>query len=106
MELKTLAENLGLEEDEFLEMVDLYLETSNADYSAMEEAYRTNDADRLAERAHSIKGASGNLGFNEAYEAAKIIEETSRKGILDGLKGPLAVLKSNLETIATRYKPH
>jgi len=102
MQIKTMAENLGLEEDEFLEMVELYLETSNADFSEMEAAINMNDAGRLADRAHSIKGASGNLGFTEAYESAKTIEEASRNGVLDGLGDPMATLKTNLSTIATQ----
>ena len=38
MNLKDLAEDIGLEEDEFLEIVALYVETSFADFKKLQTA--------------------------------------------------------------------
>ena len=105
MQIKELADNLGLNEDEFMEMVELYLDTSHADFSEMEAAIAAGNAEKLAERAHSIKGASGNLGFTDVYESAKIIEKASRDGVLDSVNKTMADLKNHLAAITSQYTP-
>ena len=71
MDIKALAENLGLEEDEYLELADLLVETGLVDLSIMESALEGGDADAAAKAAHSLKGASGNLGIMDIYELAQ-----------------------------------
>jgi HPt (histidine-containing phosphotransfer) domain-containing protein len=80
MNLKDLAQDLGLEDDEFLEIVELYIETSDSDFDKIQSAIDNGDAQMILEAAHSIKGASGNFGFMKAYEAAGKIELEARKG--------------------------
>jgi HPt (histidine-containing phosphotransfer) domain-containing protein len=62
MDLKEFADNLGLEEDEFFQIMELFVETSASDLSKMTAAVDGGDMVRVVEAAHSIKGASGNLG--------------------------------------------
>jgi HPt (histidine-containing phosphotransfer) domain-containing protein len=97
---KELAENLGLEEEEFLELVELFIETSASDIDRLESAIDEENAQEVAETAHSIKGASGNLGFREAQEAAKEIEEKARNERLEGITESVQVLKKKLDLIA------
>ena len=80
MNIKDLAQNLGLEDDEFLEIAELYIETSDADMEKMQSGIDNGNAQMVVEAAHSIKGASGNFGFMEAYEAAGKIEIDARQG--------------------------
>ena len=75
MDFKKLAEDLGLEEDEFKEMADLFLEAGNADLDKLRLAIKEGNAQEIARAAHSIKGAAGNLGFMEIFEAAREIEK-------------------------------
>lgn len=86
MEAKKLAENLGLEEEEFTELFGLYKETTSADLKELRFAIRAGDAEKAHEKAHSIKGASGNLGLNELYETAKAIDDRARVNSFDGLE--------------------
>jgi HPt (histidine-containing phosphotransfer) domain-containing protein len=86
MEAKKLAENLGLEEDEFTELFSLYKETTSSDLKALKFAIRAGDAEKAHEKAHSIKGASGNLGLDELYETAKAIDDRARVNSFDGLE--------------------
>jgi HPt (histidine-containing phosphotransfer) domain-containing protein len=75
MESKKLAENLGLEEDEFTELFGLYKETTASDLKELKSAISVGDAKKAHEKAHSIKGASDSLGFDELYETAKAIDD-------------------------------
>ena len=86
MEAKKLAENLGLEEEEFTEIFGLYKETTSSDLKELKFAISVGDAEKAHEKAHSIKGASGNLGLNKLYETAKAIDDRAMKNSLDGLE--------------------
>lgn len=99
MNLKNLAENLGLEEDEFLELVELFIETGTADFKKIEAGMAEHDADQVMRSAHTIKGAAGNLGFMEISDAAKLIEENAGNNILEGLDQAVSTLRSHFQSI-------
>ena len=86
MEAKKLADNLGLEEEEFTEIFGLYKKTTSSDLKELKFAISVGDAEKAHEKAHSIKGASGNLGFDELYETAKAIDDRARVNAFDGLE--------------------
>ncbi len=86
MESKKLAENLGLEDDEFAELFGLYKETTASDLKELKSAISVGDEKKAHEKAHSIKGASDNLGFDELYETAKAIDDRARVNSLDRLE--------------------
>jgi len=100
MNFKELAENLGLEEDEYLELVKLLIETSRTDLEGTEAALRAKDSDEVANRLHSIKGASGNLGLMEIYDLAKQGEQIARNHALDHLPDIVQGLKARLNSLA------
>jgi HPt (histidine-containing phosphotransfer) domain-containing protein len=80
MDFKKLAEDIGLDEDDFLEIVDLFIETTPSDLSRLESATDEGHVQNVIETAHSIKGASGNLGFQDMYTMARDIEMNARNG--------------------------
>ncbi len=100
MNFNELAESLELEEHEFLEMVELFVETSDSDLNKLKCAIDEGNMQEVAIAAHSIKGASGTLGFMEAHEAAKEIEEGARSGRAEGLAEFAQELEQELDTIA------
>ena len=101
MNFKELAVNLGLEEGEFLEITELFLETTASDFSKLQSAIDEENVQKVVETAHSIKGALGNLGFMEAYDVAKEIEEGARNGHhLKGITESAQALKKKLDIIA------
>jgi HPt (histidine-containing phosphotransfer) domain-containing protein len=104
MDIKALADNLGLEEDEYLELADLLVETGMVDLSNMESAFHEGDADAAAGAAHSLKGASGNLGIMDIYELAKTVEAESRNNNLPSIEAPLKELREKLEALAKLVK--
>jgi HPt (histidine-containing phosphotransfer) domain-containing protein len=99
MDLKALGENLGLEEDEFLEIVEIFLETAYADVARLEEAFKVNDHVEASEAAHSLKGSAGNLGFTEILSLSAILEKEARNGKIDGIEAAVPQLNELLDTI-------
>jgi histidine phosphotransfer protein HptB len=94
--LLSLAQDLGLEEGEFVELVELFIETTTADLRALVNAAGNGDLPKVGELAHSIKGASINLGFTEIYSLAKEIEIYARNNLLEGVPETAFLLGNHL----------
>ena len=86
MKIEDLVDNLGLDIKDVKELLELYVAATASDLERLREAIGNNDANIVHERAHSIKGASGNLGLTELYELAKEIDELARANNLAGLE--------------------
>jgi len=99
MNLKTKAGELDLEEEEYLELIRLFIETALTDVRELESALECGETERAVRSAHSLKGASGNLLLNSIYEHAQKIEFASREGTLEGIGRELARLKQELHYI-------
>ncbi len=100
MNFSELAGNLGLEEDEYLELIKLLIETSRADLEGIEASIREQNSDEVANRLHSIKGAAGNLGLMEIYDLAKQGEQIARNNAMDQLSDIVQGLKTRLNSLA------
>jgi HPt (histidine-containing phosphotransfer) domain-containing protein len=85
MNIKELSENLGLEEDEYMEMLDLFLTSGGADLTRIEQALKEANARLVHEASHSLKGSAGSLCIDNIFELARAIDDQSRQGILAGL---------------------
>lgn len=99
MKLKELAENIGLEEDEFFELMELFLETSFSDLSRLQSAIVAKDIPQVVEAAHSIKGAAGNMGFMELFEVVKGVEMKARDNGLEGVVESVEIIRNKLNVI-------
>ena len=104
MNINELAENLGLEEDEFLDLVELFVKTSASNLTDLAKVLETGDAEEVAKVSHSLKGAAGNLGFQEIYERSKLIEINARQGILEGSKETANSIREKLKLIEEDLK--
>jgi HPt (histidine-containing phosphotransfer) domain-containing protein len=100
MNFRELALNTGLEEDEFLKLSELFIEVSSSDLKKLQRAIDIGDSQGAAEAAHSIKGASGNLGFEEIYKVAMGIELNARQNILEGATEAVKSLQEKLDQIS------
>ena len=74
MNFKELAKNLGLEEDAYMELIELFIETGRSDLDKLRSAIDEGNGEEAGNAAHSIKGAAGSLGLIEISEVAKEIE--------------------------------
>ena len=100
------AQKLGLNLDEYLELIQLFLETGTNDLNGLEDAIAANDIQTVVERSHSLKGASGNLGINEIYEIARDIEASARNNSLEGINESIMQIKENLKEIVNLLEEH
>ena len=101
MDIKELSESLGLEEEEYLEMLELFLESGGADLARIEQALADANARGIHEAAHSLKGSAGSLCLDPVFELATAIDDKSRKGELEGLDGLVRELRSRYTELAT-----
>ena len=103
MDFKGLGENLGLEEDEYIEMLELFIESGGEDLGNLEAAIKEGDVEKAHEASHSIKGSSGSLVLDTIYDLAKSIDNILRVGKLDSkdemvkeLRNQYDILKSDI----------
>ncbi len=101
MDFKELAENLGLEEEEYKELIELFIMSGRSDLENLQTAIEAGDSGEAASAIHSLKGAAGNLGLSDFYEAAKKIEADIREGSLEGVVESVQALMMSLEKIAS-----
>ena len=99
MDLKALGESLGLDEDEFIEIVEIFLESAATDIKRLEAAIIAKNSEALSEAAHSLKGSAGNLGFMEISKLSATIEDQARKDDISDLASSIPVLTSLIEGI-------
>jgi HPt (histidine-containing phosphotransfer) domain-containing protein len=100
MDFKELAENVGVEEEEYLELIELFIETGMSDLNTLSSAIKEKNAEKAANAAHSLKGAASNLGLMELYKAAKKIEERILNDRLEETAEDTQTLKEKLDIIA------
>jgi len=100
MDFKELAENVGVEEEEYLELIELFIETGMSDLDTLYSAIEEGNGEEAANAAHSLKGAASNLGLMELYEAAKKIEEGILNNRLEETAEDAQALKEKLDIIA------
>ncbi len=101
MDLKRWASDLGLDEDDVPELLELYVSTAVSDIRLLKEARRQNDSALAAAAAHSLKGSAGNLGFMVISEMAAQTEKKAYQNCLDGLNETIAVLKEHVTYLNT-----
>ena len=99
MNLKELALELGMEQDEMSELLVIYIESTESDLVKLQQALIEGDAKQVADSAHSIKGASANLGFMDIFSVAKNLEQKARENSLEGLADEVHILKDRLSLL-------
>src|SRR5206468_6933361 len=98
-------ERLGLEFESFRRMLVRFGETQPATLDALRAAVASSDSAAAARHAHAIAGASGNLGADGLYGAAKALEHAGREGAKDlshlfaELEARAAVVFRSIETL-------
>jgi HPt (histidine-containing phosphotransfer) domain-containing protein len=100
MDISVIAEDLGLDEKDYLELLDLFLDTSRDDLEKLAAAIAAGDCAQGTFAAHSLKGAAGNIGLVEFSDTARYIEDVTRRGSFDGVAEAAQVLRSSLERLA------
>ena len=100
MAFTELAKKLGLEEDEYIELVELFIKTCMSDTEKLHEAIEQDNIEESVKSAHTIKGSSGNMGFAEIYEIAKGIEQNARGGSLEGAETAVGIIREKINGLS------
>jgi HPt (histidine-containing phosphotransfer) domain-containing protein len=104
MELEKLAEKLGLDVEDIMELFELYLETAASDLADLKEALEAKNSQLVHAKAHSIKGASGNLSLDDMYNLAKEIDDRARENSLEGLEEMVQALEKKFNCLEKELK--
>ncbi len=104
MNFKELGENLGLDEDEYRELIELFVETGLSDYGNLKRGLDTDDMAQIAQAAHTIAGASGNLGLMDMHKVAKQIELQAGENKKEHLAHDAGELKLMFDEVAAFVK--
>lgn len=99
MNFKELADNLGLEEEEYRELIDLFISSSADDVQKIADGISAGDAEQISRAAHTVKGASANLGLVDISAAAKVIELRAMNKQLDEMPRALETLQDQIKRI-------
>ncbi len=99
MDFQELASRLGIDEEDFMELVELYVTTTRSDIAKIKKGLEENSSADAAAASHSIKGAAGNLGFDEMFELAKDMEMQAKTGNLTGFDAMIADLEAEVDAL-------
>lgn len=105
MNFKELGEQIGLDEEEYQELAELFLDTGRVDFDELKTALADADADEVSRRAHTLSGASGNLGMMGIHEVAKRIEMAAINHQLDSVPADVDALDGLFDEIAAAVCP-
>lgn len=86
MRLTEIAERLDLDLEDIKELMGLYLETTESDLKELKKAIKTKEIEGVHKSAHSIKGASGNLGLTDLHDTASKINDLARGNSFEGIE--------------------
>lgn len=93
---KALSERLDEDFDLFKELAQLFFSDSPKLLSAIEEAIRNKNGEKIGKASHTMKGAVANFSAEKAFNAALSLEKIGKSNELDKVD---AAFKSLLEEI-------
>lgn len=94
-----IMENFMDDEELLFESIDLFIDRVASRMSTLQTAVTSKDLEATMAEAHTIKGMVGIFSIGEAFEAAKVMETNTRKGILDGIDDDFADLQAKISSL-------
>jgi HPt (histidine-containing phosphotransfer) domain-containing protein len=108
MDFKNIAERLGLDEEDIVEVAQLFIQTAPVELEKLIRAQQTRDARLAADAAHSIKGSSSTLGLDDTAKLAQLVVKQGREQDANALEKSLPRLiehlKATVESIARQIR--
>jgi histidine phosphotransfer protein HptB len=96
---KELASRIGFDEDDFHELVELFVTTSLSDIDKIKKAVLQNNCKETAAASHSVKGASGNLGFDDIFALASDMEMQAKNDNLEDFDSYINQLENSVNAL-------
>jgi HPt (histidine-containing phosphotransfer) domain-containing protein len=106
MNTKGLAENLDLEEDEYIELLNLFLDTTRENLTKLKSGVDANNTRQVVEAAHTIKGSAANLGLEKIAAVAQAVEMNARQSNLEGADKATTIINEHCARMADELKPN
>ncbi len=91
-----LLDRVGDDEELIQELIELFIDDYPGKISGIEDGLAAQDAEKVRDSAHGLKGASANLSFNSVSGIAKTIEFAARDENLVLVAENLVLLKSEI----------
>ena len=102
--IKTITEELGLDQEQYLEILTGFIEEKKKDMEDLEKALAREDTELIARLAHKIKGSALNLRLDLMGKPAANIERAAKEGDLSGIAGDWDALTRGFEAIGGKGK--
>lgn len=99
MNFKQMASDAGIDIEDFIEIAHLLIDTSMDDLKKIKQAMASNNLEGVSQAAHSIKGASGNLGLTEISDTAAQIEKNAKSGLADEIPAKADLIAQHLRRL-------
>ena len=99
MDFRNIASFLNVDKNEAETLGRLLADTVASDLEKIRRGIRDSDPESISFAAHSIKGASGNLGFEKLSQLAGELETLARDGKFDGLETFILKMQGLWETL-------
>jgi HPt (histidine-containing phosphotransfer) domain-containing protein len=84
------------DEELIFESIDIFMDSSATRLTALKEAVRDRDADKVSAEAHALKGVVGLFSPGDVFESAKRLEFMGRNKEMDGVDEAMAVFERDL----------
>ena len=99
IDVSEVLERMDGDKELLCELVELFLEESPSMLADIKGAVAQQDTKALEYSAHTLKGAVGNFGAKNVYEAAFVLEQAGRAGNLSGTEAAFATLEKALQEL-------
>ncbi len=106
MNMKNLAAEIGIEEKEYRELAEIFVEETVFDLEKLESAVKKRDSKGIVEMAHSIKGAAANLRLTEISAFAQRMEMKARRNYLQGMGKDIQTVREALLRVKDPFPPY
>jgi HPt (histidine-containing phosphotransfer) domain-containing protein len=94
------AEELGLDQEEYREILMGFIEDKKKDMEDLESALAQKDMGLISRLAHKIKGSALNLRLDLLARPAANIEKAAKEGRLSGISGDWDALRRGFEAMS------
>lgn len=94
--LKDLAAEIEFDVEDFVPLINLFIETTELNLVDIGTSINKQDADVISSNIHNIKGASMNLGLESISKIMEQMSILNKKGSFADIEGVIAVCRAEL----------
>lgn len=99
MDFAEISRSLGIDIDVMMLLIDTWVDSLNEDVIVLNAEVSGRNLENVISSAHKIKGASAQLGIDDAAEIAREIELKAKAGTLEGLETGITLLLNKRDEI-------